>query len=73
MQGSEIQIHQDRRGHSRNRAMGKADRGQEAGEGVVPEQQVGAAPLRARASGVLGCSHAPPALGGGQPRDSVLA
>ena len=73
MQGSEIQIHQDRRGHSRNRAMGKADRGQEAGERVVPEQQVGAAPLRARASGVLGRSHAPPALGGGQPRDSVLA
>lgn len=47
--------------------MGKADRGQEAGQGVVPEHQVAAAPLWARASGVLGRSHAPPALGGGQP------
>lgn len=49
--------------------MGKADCGPKAGEGVVPEQQVGAAPLRARAPRVLGRSHTPP----GQPLGSVLA
>lgn len=40
--------------------MGKADCGQKAGEGAAPERQVGAAPLRAMASCVLGRGHAPP-------------
>lgn len=40
--------------------MGKADCGQKAGEAVAPEWQVGAAPLRARASCVLGRGHVPP-------------